>query len=73
MRKIIAWLLLEPGETMIRVKSLRPTIGKYGVEWLTVTIDSRGGSRRVGTFVWDRAMFQHIWRRIAHPTGATRR
>lgn len=52
------WLakrFLHNGETLVRVKSWRPSIGPHGVEWPTMLIDTAYGHRMTITPVWDRA------------------
>ena len=54
MRRVLAWLLLRPGEKLIRVKSWRLVRGEYGIEGPTLLIDTRQGQRQTVAPVWDK-------------------
>lgn len=55
-------VLLHPGQRLIRVKSYRPYLGRYGLEWPTMLIETRGGGRETVTPVWNSAKVQALLR-----------
>jgi hypothetical protein len=53
MKWFLEWLCLQSGERIIRVKSWRPSWGRYGIEWPCLLIDRLDGSRSTAWPVWD--------------------
>ena len=62
MKRFLSWLLLNPGEELIRVKSWVPGIGKYGIEWPTMLINMPYDTRQTVSPVWNRARLRGIGR-----------
>lgn len=62
MKRFLQWLCCLEGERIVRIKSLRPTIGRHGVEWPVLLIDTRSGQRMSVAPVWDRARLVQFWK-----------
>lgn len=62
MSRLISWLLVRPPDKLVFVKSWRPWLGPYGIEWPTMLID-RFGRRRNAAPVWNWALVRSIFRR----------
>ena len=63
MLKLLEWLICEPGERIVRVKCWCPSIGRHGLEWPTVLMDTRAGRRQTAAPVWDRARLRQLFGR----------
>lgn len=61
--RTIAFLTLDRNDTIVAVKSWRPTMGKHGLEWPTMLVD-KPSFRRSATPVWDRARLRNVWQRL---------
>ena len=59
MPKFRRWFLNDD-ETLVKVRSWRPSIGKYGLEWPTMLVDRKGYERSCVCAVWN-------WARIVAP------
>jgi hypothetical protein len=54
MKRLLEWLCCEPGEKIVRIKSLWPSFGPHGVEWPVLLVDTRLNQRMTIAPVWDR-------------------
>lgn len=61
MTRVIGWLLFRPKDKILRVKSWRPSLGKYGIEWPTVLMDRNGYQRCTSTPVWNWPLVRGIF------------
>jgi hypothetical protein len=75
MRRFLTWLVLEDGERIVRIKSLRPCImrdpwGRWELSWPTLLVDRWHGTQRsTMSPIWNRVRFRDLWER----TTRTRR
>ena len=56
LRRFLEWLLLEPGDKIVRVKSWKPVWLRGCIEWPCLLVDSRS-QRRTAWPVWGRQRF----------------
>ena len=61
MKRFLGWLLLDPNEKIVRIKSWWPSREKHGIEWPVMLIDNRWGRRMTVAPIWDRAMFRFVF------------
>jgi hypothetical protein len=60
-KRFLTWLLLESGETIIRIKSIVPQMSERGIEWPVLLIETRGGRRMNVVPLWDRARLRVLF------------
>jgi hypothetical protein len=63
MKRLLAWLTLEPGELVVSVTSWWPWWGPYGPEWPVMRVDDRHGGRRSCVPVWDWVRIRGLFKR----------
>lgn len=65
MERFIAWLLFRnTNTTVVRVKSWKPSWGKYGPEWPVLLVNEPGYRRTVAP-VWDWCRIKSLFHRGA--------
>ncbi len=63
MKKYITKIFLGDNYKIIKVKSWKPYLGPYGVEWPVLLVDYNG-MRQTSVPVWDKFRFKFIFNRI---------
>jgi hypothetical protein len=63
LRRAIAFLTLSSNDRIVAVKSWWPTMGRHGIEWPTLLVDTPS-YRCTATPVWDAARLRNIVQRL---------